>query len=1429
MECPSTNRRRGKPTYITLYLLLLAFILAPTLALGRNSHHRHLDFHSPRSQPSKSQLYPTASASSSKDAKDLVQRAKDALRVVNKGRIDNPHFNKNEFRPASATLRTDEYQDLPSLLTLADAVLGKIPSHHAPLDQSAATNAIAAKEFAYSVPQEIAEAAKFIAESSPPDSLTDEPSQVAAQAQEKYKLKVNDTNTPPQAHVRPNGLGSYVEPVDDTQMPIMSTNTTAIEKRAAKKFWMADSPQRGVSPFAPAGYKVWRNVRDYGAKGDGIADDTAAINRAISDGNRCGDNCGSSTIYPAVVYFPPGTYLVSTSIIQYYNTQFLGDPYDYPTILAASSFVGLGVFSSNVYHEGGNGSEWYLNTNNFLRSIKNFKMDIRRTDPNAYICGIHWQVAQATSLENIEFYMMNDEKTTQQGIFMENGSGGFLTNLTFVGGNFGAYFGNQQFTTSHLIFVNCKTALQVHWDWAWTMHDVVIESCKTGIVVLGGAGGTGSTGQSVGSLTLVDSLIANTPLGISTSLYGENSTSFLIQNTGFFNVKTAITDSTKGKTLLNGGDKVLVDSWGFGLLVNSTEPSRFINGGNVPVMNRTGMLLASSGYHRPNFFTRRRPKYLDIGQSQILDVKALGAKGDGKSDDTAVLNSILSRAANMSSIVYFPFGVYIIKDTLHVPIGSRIIGQAWSQIMATGPKFENELRPEVAVQVAKPGEAGIIEIQDMMFTVSGATAGAILMEWNARETTRGSAAIWDSHFRVGGAIGSKLQRGNCPKSSGTVKSGCKAASLLLHMTPKSSAYMENIWAWVADHDLDIVSQDQIDVYSGRGILIESQGPTWLYGTSSEHNVLYQYQTSGAKNLLMAMIQTESPYFQPVPKAPKPFNAGLFPNDPTFKHCPASSISCAFSSALRIVDSSSIYSLGSGLYSWFSDYRQDCLKTENCQDRAVEIVESSDIWLYNIVTKATLEMVTPYGTKPTYARDNKNGFLSSILAWVRDKNTTVIGERDFPGFQLYDGKPPEGLTTTCMNAVAQRIICHPHLLQWQSPSYHGPPDLKELTDYVCDKGCGESLKSWFDTVSLACSGQNITGAIPTILGGYIYQGYNETCHLDKDSGRYCNDVIAEFTTVPDVWHMPTNELCSYCYTTRLKMMQSSSYSIYDEVYKDALMEVKNRCDYTGPVDIPPSLILEKPDPPPMCLSGNTHEIKKSDSCEEIALKYSVASAAIFTLNSDLFHGCDRLSSSIGKTLCLPLNCSSVYTLASNDTCDSIEEANNIRMGKLKAFNPWINFGCTNLHTSSTVYGSVLCLAPQAGTYSPIVSPPNSEPPTTGDGYSRISVPPPANSTVAEGTTLKCGRWHIVTKEETCPQVCGEASIPSKLFLAVNPSLSKETCNRDLTVGLAYCVSPQYGWDRSIMATSEVPMTTTALPPSSSSTNAMTATTMINRGG
>lgn len=326
---------------------------------------------------------------------------------------------------------------------------------------------------------------------------------------------------------------------------------------------------------------------------------------------------------------------------------------------------------------------------------------------------------------------------------------------------------------------------------------------------------------------------------------------------------------------------------------------------------------------------------------------------------------------------------------------------------------------------------------------------------------------------------------------------------MMHLAPQSTAYLENVWAWVADHDLDTLSQDQIDVYSGRGILIESR-KAWLWGTASEHSTLYQYQLSNAKNILMAMIQTESPYFQPAPKAPQPFKTGLFPHDPTFTNCTMTDTRCAVSWAVRLIDSTSVFILGSGLYSWFNQYSQECLKTEDCQTRGFDVQNSTDIWVYNLCTKGMIEMVSPLNTLPTYARENINGFLSSILAWLQGaKNTS--GRRKFNGFQLYTpaNLRNQFLSEPCRAALTASIICEDHAEMLTDPSYHGSLESRNLTDAVCDAGCGESIKTYYNAVESNCQRFNVSNQVPTLLGGRLWAGFNETCVKDVKSDQYCN--------------------------------------------------------------------------------------------------------------------------------------------------------------------------------------------------------------------------------------------------------------------------------------------------------------------------------------
>lgn len=52
---------------------------------------------------------------------------------------------------------------------------------------------------------------------------------------------------------------------------------------------------------------------------------------------------------------------------------------------------------------------------NFYRQIRNFIIDISDTTAG-YVAGLHYQVAQATSLYNIAFYSSTAAGTTQQGI-----------------------------------------------------------------------------------------------------------------------------------------------------------------------------------------------------------------------------------------------------------------------------------------------------------------------------------------------------------------------------------------------------------------------------------------------------------------------------------------------------------------------------------------------------------------------------------------------------------------------------------------------------------------------------------------------------------------------------------------------------------------------------------------------------------------------------------------------------------------------------------------------------------------------------------------------------------------------------------------------------------------------------------------------------
>ena len=63
--------------------------------------------------------------------------------------------------------------------------------------------------------------------------------------------------------------------------------------------------------------------------------------------------------------------------------------------------------------------------------------------PSLLIAGVHWPTGQATSIKNVLFKMSADRSTQHQGLFIEDGSGGFVGDLVFQGGNQALAIGNQ--------------------------------------------------------------------------------------------------------------------------------------------------------------------------------------------------------------------------------------------------------------------------------------------------------------------------------------------------------------------------------------------------------------------------------------------------------------------------------------------------------------------------------------------------------------------------------------------------------------------------------------------------------------------------------------------------------------------------------------------------------------------------------------------------------------------------------------------------------------------------------------------------------------------------------------------------------------------------------------------------------------------------
>ncbi|KAE9379560.1 glycoside hydrolase family 55 protein [Stipitochalara longipes BDJ] len=686
-------------------------------------------------------------------------------------------------------------------------------------------------------------------------------------------------------------------------LPTSENENVNLSKRATS-FWYANMDHtgqyRGYAPDLDPDftYPVFQAV----SPGDG-----ASIQTAINSGdgaNRHGEWLASQ---PRVVYIPPGTYTISKTIYMNTDTILMGDAINPPIIKASADFAGDQTLISGQDPATGDSGEL-----SFAVGLKNLILDTTAIPGGNTFTALWWGVAQAAQLQNIKITMSTSANGNgHTGIHLGRGSTLGLADVRVEHGQNGVWHdGHQQALYKSIYFYQNTIGILISGGNTISIVAPTFDTCGTGVRNTGGSPW----------IALIDATSINSGVTFVTTVFP----SFLIENLS----KDTNSDiaQVNGVTVLGAASHVNTFTYAntvgrnpiYGATTTTNvRPAALAPGGKYPVLPA------------PNYATNPVTDFINIKDpSQNGGHTVLG---DHSIDESGVLNQVLQYAASNNKIAYFPFGKYRVDSTLLIPVGSRIVGEAWATITGNGAFFKDSGNPKPVVAVGNGGDVGTAQIQDMRFTVSDILPGAIIIQFNMAGTSPGQVALWNSLVTVGGTLGAAALTNSC----GDASNECKAAFLGIHLAPTSSAYIENVWNWVADHITEGFAGGS-NIAAKGGVLVEATKGTWLHALGSEHWWLYQLNLRKASNVMISLLQTETNYDQgdntkQIPPAPWVADITNW-GDPDFSWCSGGDTRCRMGFANYIQGGSNIYTYASASWAFFSGPGyQACAGQGQCQN------------------------------------------------------------------------------------------------------------------------------------------------------------------------------------------------------------------------------------------------------------------------------------------------------------------------------------------------------------------------------------------------------------------------------------------------------------------------------------------------------------------
>jgi sugar lactone lactonase YvrE len=584
---------------------------------------------------------------------------------------------------------------------------------------------------------------------------------------------------------------------------------------------------------------VYLDAPAFGAKADGVADDSAALQAAIDK--------AAATLNGGVLFVPSGRYRITRTIYLWRAVRVFGYGATRPVIVLGPNTPGyqkglaLMVMFSNAGPPGGGRAGGPgrggpprvafsppgqvpsrddvpdASPVTFYSAISN--VDVEIGDGNPAAVAIRFHVAQHGYLSHMNLNLGSGLAGLMQ-------VGNEVDDLHFTGGRYGIITENTspfwQFTAIDSTFDGQRdAAIREHMVQLTLIHDR-ISNVPVAVDV---------DPDYADQVWVKDSTFENVSKAVIQISNEKNpSTQIGFENVVCSRVPVFARFRESGRTTVAPGPAYRIVRFNYGLVVTDDSIGRF------DTLVSTEML---HGLSDPLHHTALAPL---PPASEWVNVHTLGVKGDGKADDTAAIEQAIAQ----HRVLYFPLGYYIVKKTIVMKPDTVLIAlhsQGTQLDLPDGtPGFQGVGAPQPILEAP---QGGTNIVSGLGFYSGGVNPRATAIKWMAGE----QSLMYDVQINNGGFLPAETRtlyyntgdggRGGNPFAAG--RWGAQHPSIWV--THGGGGTFANIWS------ANTLAQ-------GGFYVSDTKTPGHMYEISVEHHMHNEFKFDRVENWDVNAPQTE---------------------------------------------------------------------------------------------------------------------------------------------------------------------------------------------------------------------------------------------------------------------------------------------------------------------------------------------------------------------------------------------------------------------------------------------------------------------------------------------------------------------------------------------------------------------------------------------